>query len=229
MNSVWVLACQQTGSRELFTGGWLPPWGTPQSEWGWDLSHQVLGTWKKTWPSYAETVQGPGVWSKRSSCGITGTTVSSKPRFSAPSWVNTLALPTPTWHWIWGRQALEKQSRDAEMAHGVEQWQPLLVLTQTASWEPPCQQVKVPLPSWANALALHTPLPQLGAGSGTDRFWEKAQSKDAKEAWGPRAWFRQGSGKNVAGSSISANMISTDLWQQNRHIRFFSYNIWPPG
>lgn len=85
------------------------------------------------------------------------------------------------------------------------------MLSQAASWEPPRQQVKVPLPSSANALALHTPLPQLGAGSVTDRFWEKAQSKDAKEAWGPRAWFRQGSGKNVADSSISANMIGTDL------------------
>ena len=29
-------------------------------------------------------------------------------------------LHATTWHWIWGRQALEKQSRGAETAHGVE-------------------------------------------------------------------------------------------------------------
>ena len=58
---------------------------------------------------------------------------------------------------------------------------------------------------------LHTPLPQLGAGSGTNRFWEKAQSRDAKDAFGSGVWFRQSSGRNVAGSSISANMIGTDL------------------
>lgn len=173
MNSVWLLACQQTGSRELFTSGWLPPWGRPQSEWGWDLSLESWEPGKKIWPSYAETVQGPGVWSNGATVSSQGPLWAATQGFLLPAKeMNTLALPTPclAWHWIWGRQALEKQSRDAEMTHGVEEWQPLLLLTQTASWEPPRQQVKVPLPSWANALVLHTPLPQLGDGSGTNRF-----------------------------------------------------------